>query len=90
MPRTGASTCTAWDAQPFISVLVAPLVLQQQHEAGLHLTLLWCCRHPLHASLLFCRALREEMYRASITRASSGDIDNTPIIEKAGWWLLHF
>ncbi|EFN52299.1 hypothetical protein CHLNCDRAFT_139059 [Chlorella variabilis] len=29
------------------------------------------------------RALREEMYRASITRASSGDIDNTPIIEKA-------
>lgn len=30
-----------------------------------------------------CRALREEMYRASITRASSGDINNEPIIEKA-------
>lgn len=28
------------------------------------------------------------MYRASITRASSGDIDNTPIIDKAGLrWL---
>eukprot|EP00983_Pelagomonas_calceolata_P099954 1158513-Pelagomonas_calceolata.AAC.7 len=29
------------------------------------------------------RELREIMYRANITRASSGDIDNTPIIEKA-------
>jgi len=28
------------------------------------------------------RALREEMYRTYMTRASSGDIDNTPIIEK--------
>mmetsp|Transcript_6693 Transcript_6693/g.16110 ORF Transcript_6693/g.16110 Transcript_6693/m.16110 type:complete len:783 (-) Transcript_6693:176-2524(-) len=28
------------------------------------------------------RALREEMYRAYITRASSGDIDNTPIINR--------
>jgi oligopeptidase A len=28
------------------------------------------------------RALREEMYRQSITRASAGDIDNTPIIDK--------
>ena len=28
------------------------------------------------------RSLREEMYRANITRASSGDSDNTPIIEK--------
>jgi len=28
------------------------------------------------------RELREIMYRANITRASSGDIDNTPIIEK--------
>ena len=28
------------------------------------------------------RALREEMYMASITKASSGEIDNTPIIEK--------
>jgi oligopeptidase A len=28
------------------------------------------------------RALREEMYRAYITRASSGDSDNTPLIEK--------
>lgn len=28
------------------------------------------------------RALREELYRASITRASSGDINNEPIIEK--------
>lgn len=28
------------------------------------------------------RALREEMYKANITRASSGDSDNTPIIEK--------
>lgn len=28
------------------------------------------------------RALREELYRANITRASSGDLDNTPIIER--------
>lgn len=28
------------------------------------------------------RALREEMYRAYLTRASVGDVDNTPIIEK--------
>lgn len=28
------------------------------------------------------RALREELYRANITRASSGDIDNTPLISR--------
>lgn len=28
------------------------------------------------------RSLRETMYRANITRASTGDIDNSPIIEK--------
>uniref|UniRef100_A0A7N0TIE4 oligopeptidase A n=1 Tax=Kalanchoe fedtschenkoi TaxID=63787 RepID=A0A7N0TIE4_KALFE len=28
------------------------------------------------------RALREELYRAYITRASSGDLDNTPIIDQ--------
>ncbi|KAF5778773.1 putative oligopeptidase A [Helianthus annuus] len=28
------------------------------------------------------RALREEIYRAYITRASSGDLDNTPVIEQ--------
>lgn len=28
------------------------------------------------------RSLREEMYRANITRASSGDLDNTPVIDK--------
>ena len=28
------------------------------------------------------RPLREELYRAFITRASSGDTDNTPLIEK--------
>ena len=28
------------------------------------------------------RELRETMYRANITRASSGDIDNSPLIEK--------
>ena len=28
------------------------------------------------------RELREEMYRAHITRASSGEGDNTPIIER--------
>ncbi|MBA0739528.1 hypothetical protein Gogos_012789, partial [Gossypium gossypioides] len=27
-------------------------------------------------------ALREEVYRAYITRASSGDLDNTPIINQ--------
>lgn len=32
--------------------------------------------------LFECRALREEMYRANITRASSGEKDNSPIIEK--------
>lgn len=29
-----------------------------------------------------CRALREEFYRAYITRASSGASDNTPLIER--------
>lgn len=29
-----------------------------------------------------CRALREELYRANITRASGGDIDNSPIIDQ--------
>lgn len=29
-----------------------------------------------------CRSLREEMYRANISRASAGDIDNTPLIER--------
>ena len=28
------------------------------------------------------RALREEIYRAYISRASSGELDNTPIIEQ--------
>ena len=28
------------------------------------------------------RSLREEIYRAYVTRASSGDLDNTPIIEE--------
>lgn len=28
------------------------------------------------------RALREEMYRAYVTRASTGDNDNTPLIDK--------
>lgn len=28
------------------------------------------------------RALREDVYRANITRASSGDIDNTPLIDR--------
>ena len=29
-----------------------------------------------------CRALREDVYRAYLTRASSGNIDNTPLIER--------
>ena len=29
-----------------------------------------------------CRALREEVYRASLTKASSGELDNSPIIDK--------
>lgn len=28
------------------------------------------------------RSLREEVYRAYVTRASSGDLDNTPIIDQ--------
>lgn len=28
------------------------------------------------------RALREEIYRAYVTRASSGDVDNTPVIDQ--------
>ena len=28
------------------------------------------------------RALREEMYKAYMARASAGEVDNTPIIEK--------
>ncbi|GAX73721.1 hypothetical protein CEUSTIGMA_g1174.t1 [Chlamydomonas eustigma] len=37
-----------------------------------------------HPVLTHCknRALREEMYRAYMTRASTGDVDNTPIISK--------
>lgn len=31
---------------------------------------------------MLCRALREEFYRAYITRASSGENDNTPLIER--------
>ncbi len=29
-----------------------------------------------------CRALREQLYRASITRASAGELDNTPVLEQ--------
>ena len=29
-----------------------------------------------------CRPLREELYRAYLTRASSGETDNTPLIER--------
>lgn len=36
----------------------------------------------MHGITWLCRALREEVYRAEATQASSGDIDNTPIIEK--------
>ena len=32
--------------------------------------------------LSICRALREEVYRASITRASQGEGSNAPLIEK--------
>ena len=46
-------------------------------------------RLSLDAPVLFpfleygaCRALREKLYRANITRASSGELDNTPILEK--------
>jgi len=46
------------------------------------------------------RALREELYRANITRASSGEINNAPIIDQVwvrthslkgegGWVALH-
>lgn len=28
------------------------------------------------------RTLREEVYRAYVTRASSGELDNTPVIEQ--------
>lgn len=35
-----------------------------------------------HRFALGDRALREELYRAYITRASAGDLDNTPIIEQ--------
>ena len=31
---------------------------------------------------LRCRELREEVYRAFLTRASGGDIDNTPVIDR--------
>lgn len=39
-----------------------------------------------------CRALREELYRAFLTRASEGDIDNTPIISQVPSYgvLCHF
>ena len=32
--------------------------------------------------LSFCRALREELYRSYITRASNGESNNEPVIEK--------
>lgn len=28
------------------------------------------------------RSLREEVYRAYVTRASSGDLDNTPLVDE--------
>ena len=46
-------------------------------------------RLSLDAPVLFpflehgaCRPLREKLYRANITRASSGNLDNTPILEQ--------
>ena len=33
-------------------------------------------------AVLISRPLREKLYRAFITRASSGETDNTPLIEK--------
>ena len=36
----------------------------------------------LMESLHVGRELREEVYRAFLTRASSGDIDNTPVIDR--------
>ncbi|KAI3816480.1 hypothetical protein L1987_16178 [Smallanthus sonchifolius] len=46
-------------------------------------TLLLICHY--HASVMQHaknRALREEIYCAYVTRASSGDLDNTPIIDQ--------
>lgn len=37
---------------------------------------------PQHYPLPLHRALREQMYKAYISRASEGDMDNTPIIDK--------
>jgi Zn-dependent oligopeptidase len=33
---------------------------------------------------VLCRSLREEVYKAYYTRATEGDLDNTPIIDKVG------
>lgn len=41
-----------------------------------------CMFLMLHNADFPCRALREEFYRAYITRASSGASDNTPLIER--------
>lgn len=35
-----------------------------------------------HSVVVILRPLREKLYRAFITRASSGETDNTPLIEK--------
>ena len=40
------------------------------------------CSSEIDSALLLFRALREEFYRAYITRASSGESDNTPLIER--------
>lgn len=34
----------------------------------------------MHSCVVWSRALREELYRAFLTRASDGDTDNTPLI----------
>ena len=41
----------------------------------------WAGRQ-LHGMHAVCRPLREELYRAYVTRASSGEPDNTPLIER--------
>lgn len=73
----------AKDAEPIHSARRVCVCVCRARRHGCHVCVcvLLCC----HAQVLTHaknRSLREELYKANITRASSGDLDNEPIINQ--------
>ena len=64
----------------FIDIAVASQNSRATYHLGSQVTWKWPKRRKLRA--LHRRELREEVYRAFLTRASSGNIDNTPVINR--------